>query len=236
MKTKYLTENEATEQGNYFHHFNTEEKYFLDINEKMRKCQKVSKWGCGISVRKREKKEWRYIDTGTDRFSAVVWDDKVLVICLYFPCNHNTRQSDELLADVIQELLVFVKTNSQSLELLLCGDFNIGEKHGKFRQEQKQLLKDTLELEEVKPSGPTNFHYTGAESCLDYCLHTSGIRVENMSRILDLAGNMSTHVPITFSIVYRKEVEKKKVEKKVERDKDTNKQRDEEGRRRKNIK
>ena len=61
IKTKFFTDEEATKLSSYKHVFNTEEKYLTNMSKKMRKCQKVSKWGTGISVRKREKKEYQFL-------------------------------------------------------------------------------------------------------------------------------------------------------------------------------
>ena len=45
IKTKFFTQTDANKCGNYQYSFNTEEKYLKGLHEKLRKCQKVSKWG-----------------------------------------------------------------------------------------------------------------------------------------------------------------------------------------------
>ena len=107
VKTKYFTADEANKEGNYMFNFNTEEKYLTNLSVKMRKCQKVSQWGTGKGIRKREKKEWRFLETNSHRFAGVVWDEKILIITVYLPFNHNNKKDDEKLRDVIEEILLF---------------------------------------------------------------------------------------------------------------------------------
>ena len=85
VKTKFFTTKDV--EGRYRYRFNTEEKYVKDTNEKLRKTSRLSKWGTGIGVRNREKKPYRYLETGDHRFAALVWDETVMIITVYLPCN-----------------------------------------------------------------------------------------------------------------------------------------------------
>ena len=209
IKTKFFTEKEASDEGNYFYKFNTEEKHLKSVDERVKKCQKVSKWGCGIGVRKREKKPFTNLETGNHRYSAMVWDERILLVTVYLPTNTGSRKQDELLEETVTDLLLFIKNNSRGLSILISGDFNISDSHSNLRKDQLERMKLALDLEVKYPEGPTNFHYNGGTSLLDYCLHSKDLTIKNVTRIMDLDCNQSTHVPIKFDVTYKKQIIRK---------------------------